>query len=130
MLRRGRPMHYTLGMKIKTFALVLAVVAGNAFADDLDDYVAAVHGGKGDYVRVGSTYVGNNDIITRAGSSYVSGRGIATKAGSTYNSEDGEVVTKAGSTFNKNNDTITQAGSTYNGNRGTTVKTGSYLSKP
>ena len=123
-------MSYIVGMKIKTLVIALSFAALPALADDLDDYVAAVYGGRGDFVRAGSTYIGSNDIITKCGSSYVSSRGIANRAGRTYISEDNRTVNRAGSTFIKDNDIITRVGSSYVGNDGITTSAGGYISKP
>jgi len=117
-------------LRMKATLILMALLVAGVRADDFDDYVAAAYGGKGDFVRVGNTYVGSHDIITKAGSAYVSSRGIATKAGSTYISEDNETVVKAGSAFVSNKDIIVNVGNTYNGSGGTSVKAGNYMYKP
>ena len=115
---------------MKATLILMALLVAGVRADDLDDYVATAYGGRGQFVRVGSTYVGNVDIITKAGSAYVSSRGIATRAGSTYISEDNDIVVKAGSAYVSSEDIVVKAGSTYNGKNGTTIGADSYMYKP
>ena len=123
-----------MGILLMTILLVGSVGwaedEGSRRGDDFDDYVAAVYGGRGDFVRVGSTYVGSHDIITRVGNAYVSSRGIANRAGRTYISEDNRTVTRAGSALVGDGDIVSKVGGTYVGGQGIVTRAGSSLSKP
>ena len=117
-------------LRMRAILFLMAVLVAPVMGDDFDDYIAAVYGGKGEFVRAGNTYVGSHDIITKAGNAYVSSRGIATKTGNTYFSEDNRAVIKAGNSFVSDRDIITKAGSAYSGRNGITINVGSYLDKP
>lgn len=117
-------------LRMKAILFLMAVLVAPVMGDDFDDYVATVYGGRGQFVRVGNTYVGSHDIITKAGNSYVSSRGIATRAGNTYFSEDNRAVVRAGNSFVSNKDIIVRAGNTYSGRNGITVSVDSYMDKP
>ena len=111
-------MHYTLGMKTKQLVLVLAVVAANCMAGDLEDFCGGVYGES-------AVIVAPDMAITEDGPIINDGAGFITPNG--YYGRDGNVtwgdrgiVTQDGELFYGSSTGI-RVGEAYFDNEGDTV---------
>ena len=152
MLRRGRPMHYTLGMKTKTgLVILLGLSVSLACANDtikkiketrikngcdddprMADFCAAVYDGPGPIIIIDSeNAVTRRGLINRSGDVYNTPEGPTIKAGNVWLGPDGRITTEALQAFirNKGRGFSAKAEDSYVGTGRTAVVSGGAVLK-